>query len=133
MINKFSTLQRVLLGMTTVNIFLFVSIILLELHIDLDEIDFLILSGINGITNLIFVWLMLRTTFNNIKRITNKLQQFDNIQTLVDNKNIIEQFKNEIYSEKNQIEIQELIDTFNNLINDIDHKAKKTKKIINNV
>lgn len=129
MLNKLSTLQRILLFIAGINITFFISVLGLAYRFELEEVDFLIMSASAAISDFLIIWLLLKNTFKTVEQVAN------NIQKITDNHTAIhhgydsgKKFK--LKTGGHQKEVQDLVDAFNNLVDEIHDKAEKSNKII---
>lgn len=118
MINRFTTLQRVLFCLGMFNI---IALLILNAMIWYYDIDEKLFSGAliaAGVINFFWVWFLLRRSFNSIKQVTEHLK-------MIRTDDIIK-----IEASGHQKEINELIHAFNTLADEVHNKAKAAEKII---
>ena len=132
MFKNLSTLNQVLLILGVTNALMILGVVGLEYRFELDEKDFLVLTVLAGTTNFIWVWALLRKSFKVVEDVANNLQRMATRQTAVKH-GYEKATKFKLKTAGHQKEVQELVDAFNNLVDEIHDKAEESTKIIHAV
>lgn len=129
MFKNFSTLQRVLFCIAISNILMIFGMILLAFRFELDERDFILIASLAGTINFFWVWTLLKKTFTTVETVTNHIQNFTRKKTAI--KHGYEPASNfKLKTGGHQKEVQDLVDAFNSLVDEIHVKAEKSSQII---
>lgn len=127
-----TTTQRVIFCVALTNFLLFSFMYFISYEYEIKEHDFLILSAMAAIINIVWVWLLLKKSFNTIDTVTSNIKKLTN-----KNNNDIIKFQSsgnfKLQVDGHQKEVTDLVNAFNHLVEDIHEKAKQSKDIISDV
>ncbi len=127
-----TTTQRVIFCVALTNFLLFSFMYFISYKYEIKEHDFLILSAMAAIINIVWVWLLLKKSFNTIDTVTSNIKKLTN-----KNNNDIIKFQSsgnfKLQVDGHQKEVTDLVNAFNHLVEDIHEKAKQSKDIISDV
>ncbi len=127
--SKFSTIQRVLFCLAVSNAGLIFIMLLFAFRFELNEMDFIFLSSGAGIINFFWVWLLLRKSFDIVEQVTNNIHKIIGKEAAV--KHGYEDSENfKLQTGGLQKEVQDLVDAFNRLVDQIHVSAEESNKII---
>lgn len=129
MFKSLTTLQRVLLCVAITNTMLFCLSLVITLQYDIQKPHYVILSGLASVINFVWVWALLRKTFDTVIDVTNNIKQMS--------KDDLIEFESsgnyKIHIDGHQKEVTDLVKAFNELVDDIHDKAKKSHDLIDDV
>lgn len=133
LLKKISTIQRVLFCLAVSNIGLLLFLLGFTYRFELNETDFIVMSMFAGTVNFFWVWALLRKSFNTVENVAEHLKKIVDVHAddkLID---VETTGKYKIHVEGHQKEVADLVHAFNQLVDDINKKAKKSNKIIKDV
>jgi len=127
MFKKLSTLQRILICVGLANFFEFCLVYFLVGHYAVGENDYSFISAITGFVNFIWIFFLLRKSFNVVQNVAVGLN------SMVSKHAIEYREPSHLENAGHQKEVTELVDAFNHLVDDIHDNAEKSKNIITSV
>jgi len=128
MFKTLTTLQRILICVGLVNFVEFCLIGAMIVSHNISDHDYLVVSGIFGFVNFVWVYFLLRKSFNAVENVAIGLNSITTSKHKVYYKDTPH-----LINEGHQQEITDLVQAFNHLVDDIHENAEESKKIIGSV